>query len=140
MKIKNREFMKLFLKKNIILILAFFLIYFYFTRLPFGLRFTKIDTEYYIHDEGGCKILAEQYYIDDNKQLPKVLKMIKYSKNKLGLVVMIKSENNQFFFVAVKPKNIQNYLPELEVNYSIFSQQEYNNLKIFDFWTNVRWM
>lgn len=107
-------------------------------KLPYGLSLTKIDLEYYIHDEGGMTILAEGYNISNDDKLPMVVNMIAYSKNKLGLVVHCKSVDDSEFFVAIKPKVKQDYLPELIVDYFVYTTEDYKSKKIKDFWINIR--
>lgn len=131
--------MKKFWKIFLMISVAFAIIYDQLQKLPYDLRFTKIDTEYYIHDEGGHMILAEGYDVNYDENRPKVKEMIQYSKNKIGLVVMVQCEDNQKYYVVIKPKSEQNYLPELEVDYSIYSSVDYNRLEINDLWFKVRW-
>lgn len=121
-----------------LVIIASVILYFYIYQLPFGLELNKIDLKYYIHDKGGRTILAEGFNVDDSPHYPKVEKILKYSNSKKGLFVIVQSVDNKNWYILIQPKSVQNYLPELEVIYSVYSESEYNKLNLDNFWIKVR--
>jgi hypothetical protein len=126
--------------KILLVIIVIGLIYYFKQKLPYGLQLKYMDTYYTIHDGAGYSIIGEDY--DRNYTVierVKVKKMIKYSKNDLGLVVMILDSKNEIKFVAIKPKLEQHYPPELQVDYTIYSEAEYKKMNMGDSWYNIRW-
>jgi hypothetical protein len=134
------------MKKNISLI--FIIICFSCNeKLPYGLKVQEIDTVYSIFDKNGYPILQESsdydnervYIIEDSTQvIPAVKRLLKYSNNKLGLIVMIKDNNNIIKYIKITPRSVQRYA-ELEVDYKIYSEEEYKKMNLKDDWVKIRY-
>ncbi|WP_293891816.1 hypothetical protein [Sporocytophaga sp.] len=100
--------------------------------MPYDLQIINLITHYSINDKNGYPIIWESSLgCNDSLKMvqrsrnypPCVKKLIQYSENKLGLVIMFLSEKEEIYYVAIKPKSEQNY-SELEVDYKICSENE----------------
>jgi len=130
--------MKTYWKILLVIIVIISFSYYLKQKLPYNLHISRIDTCYYIYDEGGNPIIAEGYYVAGKESNSKVKKIIQYSKNNLGLVVMILNEKNQINYIAIKPKPEQNY-SELQVIYIVYSELQYKKLNMQDDWFKISW-
>jgi hypothetical protein len=66
-----------------------------------------------------------------------VKKLLKYTNNKLGFFVMIKDDRNIIKYVKITPQPVQRYA-ELEVDYKIYSEEEYKSMNLKDDWVKIR--
>ena len=107
--------------------------------LPYNLEKFTQNGYTSISDSTGMPIIEESYSIAFNDKNPKIMYIEKYSTNSLGLVVYIETTGKKFYYVAIKPKpkEEQNYA-ELQVNYTIYKEQEYKKLCLDDNWNKIR--
>jgi hypothetical protein len=101
--------------------------------LPFDLQIIKFKSFISISDKNGYPILQEKFQKNWSKDSSTILKLLKYSKNEIGFVVMVLTSKNEIQYVFINPKQNQNY-SELQVDYTVFNEDEYLKLNINDNW------
>jgi hypothetical protein len=128
--------------KLIILRILLILILSQFTRcnnLPYEFEIWKIDYKtIQINDKNGYPIISEGYCINGNEELGRIKKFDACTKNTLGFVIILYTEDNIRRYVAIKPKTIQHHI-ELEADYTVYSEDQYNNLKLEGKWNKIRY-
>ena len=103
-------------------------------QMPYHLQIAKFGNRYQINDKDDYPIISEGFPIHDD--LPNIKKLIQYSENQLGIVIMVLLENKAIYYVAIKPKPEQSYA-ELDVTYTLYSGQDYKKLKLRDKWYKI---
>lgn len=128
--------MKLFILRIFLL-----LIISQFTRcnnLPYEFEIWKIDNKtIQINDKNGYPIISEGYCISGHVELGRIKKIYAYTKNTIGFVIILYTEDNIRRYIAIKPKTKQHF-SELEVDYTVYSEDQYKKLKLENNWNKIR--
>ncbi len=107
--------------------------------LPYNLEKYNQDGNISISDSQGVPILEENYKIGFDDKNPLLKSMKKYSTNKFGLVVYVETIDKKYYYISIKPKPKEEQVyAELQVNYKIFTEQEYKKLDLQDHWHKIR--
>lgn len=104
--------------------------------LPYDLEVFRFKNKYSITDKNGYPVIAEGFNVAGELDKPEIKKLIQYSKNDLGLVVMILTHTDDIRYVSIIPKPEQNYA-ELDVSYTIYTEEEYKKLNLNDDWIRI---
>ena len=128
--------MKIFISRILLLIIISL-----FTRcnnLPYEFEIWKIDNKtIQINDKNGYPIISEGYCINGHEVLGRIKKFDAYTKNTLGLVIILYTEDNIRRYIAIKPKTKQHF-SELEADYTVYSEDQYKKLKLENNWNKIR--
>ena len=105
--------------------------------LPYEFEISKIDYKtFQINDKNGYPIISEGYCIMGHEELGRIEKFNSYTKNSLGFIIKLSTEDKIRRYVVIRPKKIQHYA-EIDADYIVYTEEQYKKLKLEDKWHEI---
>jgi len=105
--------------------------------LPYEFEVNRIDYKtFQIIDKNGYPIISEGYCIMGHEELGRIEKLNSYTKNSLGFIIKLYTEDKIRRYVVIRPKTIQHYV-EIDADYFVYTEEQYKKFKLEDKWHEI---